>query len=37
MTELVMEATGIAKDLGTGAAQIRALKGVEPVAQAAAN
>ena len=28
MTELVMEATRIAKDLGTGAAQIRALKGV---------
>jgi putative ABC transport system ATP-binding protein len=28
MTELVMEATGITKDLGSGAAQIRALKGV---------
>jgi putative ABC transport system ATP-binding protein len=28
MTEPVMEAVGIAKDLGTGAAQIRALKGV---------
>jgi len=29
MTEAVMEATGIAKDLGHGAAQIRALKGVD--------
>jgi putative ABC transport system ATP-binding protein len=28
MSDLVMEATGIAKDLGTGAGQIRALKGV---------
>jgi putative ABC transport system ATP-binding protein len=29
MSDLVMEATGIAKDLGTGAGQIRALKGVD--------
>jgi putative ABC transport system ATP-binding protein len=29
MTEAVMEATGIAKDLGHGVAQIRALKGVD--------
>ncbi|MEI8152661.1 MAG: ABC transporter ATP-binding protein [Hyphomicrobiales bacterium] len=29
MTVLVMEATGIVKDLGHGAAQIRALKGVD--------
>jgi putative ABC transport system ATP-binding protein len=29
MTGLVMQATGIAKDLGHGAAQIRALKGVD--------
>jgi putative ABC transport system ATP-binding protein len=29
MTEAVMEATGIAKDLGQGVAQIRALKGVD--------
>jgi len=28
MTDLVMEATGITKDLGHGVAQIRALKGV---------
>jgi putative ABC transport system ATP-binding protein len=28
MSDLVMEATGIVKDLGTGAGQIRALKGV---------
>ena len=32
-----MEATGIAKVLGHGAAQIRALKGVEPGARAAAS
>ena len=29
MTDLVMEATGITKDLGHGVAQIRALKGVD--------
>jgi putative ABC transport system ATP-binding protein len=29
MSDLVMEATGIAKDLGHGAGQIRALKGVD--------
>ena len=29
MSDLVMEATGIAKDLGLGAGQIRALKGVD--------
>jgi len=29
MSDLVMEATGIAKDLGYGAGQIRALKGVD--------
>jgi putative ABC transport system ATP-binding protein len=29
MTEAVMEATGIAKDLGDGAARMRALKGVD--------
>jgi putative ABC transport system ATP-binding protein len=29
MTEFVMQATGIAKDLGQGVAQIRALKGVD--------
>jgi putative ABC transport system ATP-binding protein len=29
MTGLVMEAAGVVKDLGTGVAQIRALKGVD--------
>jgi putative ABC transport system ATP-binding protein len=29
MSGLVMEATGVAKDLGHGAGQIRALKGVD--------
>ena len=29
MSELVMEATGVVKDLGVGVAQIRALKGVD--------